>query len=187
MALAVRQPVRGWFFHGVRDRAAFAAVCRDGLRLPTEHASDPGDLGRGVYLTKSRSEALHYATGGVLAARVDLKSAFVLNFKKGTGRPWYNAMTQKFGGNPVNGDVAKQLKMLTDDEAPVYGGTEQWADRNRFAGIWHEALIADGVDGLVTVGWDLGETVVLFQPEKSVLELRCFKSGNEARRFKIEK
>ena len=59
MPALTTKAVSGRYYHGVRDLSVYQRICRgqDVLRIAAEHASDPGDLGQGLYVTKSRDEA----------------------------------------------------------------------------------------------------------------------------------
>ena len=155
-------PHTGLYWHGVADPDIYADLVagRRKLSLQTGWASDPGDLGWGIYLTSLRREAVAY--GKVLKVRCVLRNAlFVPN-----PRAWFEQMTEMTGGNPVRGSMRK-LMAYDDAEEPYYGA-ELKADKKHYADLWTKLFLSKGIDGLVVKGWDLGGPVVVFEPETAL-------------------
>jgi hypothetical protein len=159
-------PFEGYVYHGVKHLDTWDAICRGGgLRLG-KHVSDPGDLGAGIYCTTSFRCASNYATFDdrvrgqprtVLLAKVRLRNALWIDFgkssteKRRVADAWYSDMRAAYG--------------------PTCRG--DWGERIEAARRWRAAYLKDGIDGLVADHWDCPRTVVLFEPERSVLEIRC--------------
>jgi hypothetical protein len=175
--------IDGWFYHGVGDREVFERICagEDVLRLAA-HKSDPGDLGRGLYLTSSIHEAEMYGHGGVLLVHAHLQNALRLNFKdeRASARAWVDRMDEKFG-SPVTG---RRREMTLAYDAWEDGGEVGpepplprtfLRDRLSAAEAWRRDLLGSGIDGLAVVGWDLAPGLVLFEPERQVLEVKCLR------------
>ena len=155
-------PHTGLYWHGVANPDIYADLIagRRKLSLQTGWASDPGDLGWGIYLTSLRREAAMY--GNVLKVRCVLRNAlFVSN-----PRAWFEQMTEMTGGNPVRGSMRK-LMAYVDAEKPYYGAELQ-ADKKHYADLWTKLFLSKGIDGLVVKGWDLGGPVVVFEPETAL-------------------
>lgn len=164
--------ISGTYWHGIRSDVAHESLCsgRSRLALQEDFASDPGDLGWGTYVTKLKWEAEKY--GYVVKVSVALDRAIDLR-AKGAARAWFQAMTERTGGNPVRGSTAKREREVTDDDYR-YKNAERWADRIHYARAWRERCLDEGIDGLAVQHWDLGETVVAFEPEKSLeIERPC--------------
>ena len=174
-------PVRGWYFHGVSDEDAFRRICdgKDSLRI-VEPKSDPGDLGRGVYLTKMKREAAMYGPDKTLRVMVNAKSALNLDFKgKGrhSSRAWFSAM-QSLYGDPVQGRLHKMAAEYDAWEKGGMIGPEppyqvRWKDRVEAADSWRNHLLSNGIDALKVSGWDFGDTIVLLDPDHQVEKIEC--------------
>lgn len=154
------------YWHGVRSRNVHGQLCSGAacLALQEDFASDPGDLGWGIYLTKLKREARLY--GHVIKVAVVLNNAVDLR-AKGSGLAWFNRMSLFTGGNPVRGSSEK-LERATVEDGYRYTNAEKWQDRIYYAKLWRELCLKDGIDGLVVKGWDLSDTAVVFEPEKSL-------------------
>jgi len=174
-------PVVGWYFHGVGDREAFRKICNreDTLRLaPVKN--DPGDLGRGLYLTKLKTEAKMYGPGTTLHVMVDAKNALNLDFKgrgKEASRAWFDAM-QSIYGDPVQGRLSQMAREYDEWESGGMIGPEppyevRLKDRVEAAESWRKHLLSKGIDALKVSGWDLGDTIVLLNPESQIKKIEC--------------
>lgn len=184
MTTLATRPVSGWYFHGVANQEAFEKICRgeDILRLaPT--VSDPGDLGRGLYLTSRRAEASNYGHGNVLRVHVQLQNALIVDFRpqargRAAANAWLDHMNALYG-SPVTG---RRYEMLLAEEAweaageigppPPYSRVIH-ADRVAAATAWRDHMLQSGVDGISARGWDFGGPLVLFLPERQVVEIEC--------------
>lgn len=185
MTTLATRPVSGWYFHGVANREVFEKICRgeDVLRLAPA-VSDPGDLGRGLYLTSRRAEAKSYAgNGGVLRVRVQLQNALIVDFRpqargQAAASAWIDHMNALYG-SPVTG---RRHEMLQAEEAwedagkigpPPPRARIVHADRVAAAEAWRAHMLRHGVDGISARGWDFGGPLVLFLPEQQVVEIEC--------------
>jgi hypothetical protein len=184
-------PASGWYYHGVQDDKAFDLLCRGVyvLRI-SPPKSDPGDLGRGLYITSDLDEAMMYGYGKVMLVYAKIDRALELDFKgpqKSDARAWIDAMSALYG-SPVRGRRDEYMRVWSAWAQGGEVGTEPpdydrlghlQRDRLIAADAWRAHLLRDGIGGLKVRGWDLGDTLVLFNPEQQVQSIECLPVSDE--------
>ncbi len=152
-----------YLWHGVGSLAAWQSICAgEGLRLPTAHAHDVGDYGRGVYFTTSLVRAKIYSKRlnghyPIVRAYIRLRNALVLDWSRGQAmHPEYPAFQTVEAIRKAYGD-------------PLHGTDES---RARASARWRVGLMASGIDGIVALHGDDIE-VVVYDPEESIRTYEC--------------
>lgn len=152
-----------YMWHGVSGAEAWKAICEgEGLRLPTRHAHDVGDYGRAVYFTNSLVRAKIYSKRlnghyPIVRAYVRLKNALVLDWSKGQAMHPESPAFQ----------IVEELRRRYGD--PLHGTDES---RAQAASRWREGLLAQGIDGIVSLHSQDME-VVVYDPHDGIRSYSC--------------
>jgi hypothetical protein len=150
-------------WHGVSGAESWKRICEgEGLRLPTVHAHDVGDYGRGVYFTSSLVRARIYSRRldghyPIVRAYVRLKNAIILDWSKG------QAMHPE---SPAFQTVEALRREYGD---PLHGSDEA---RAQAASRWRGGLLAHGIDGIVALHSQDIEAVT-YKPEDAIRSYAC--------------
>ncbi len=159
MIVSTHEPQRLW--HGVGSAEAWERLkAGHPLEIPERYTHDPGDYGRAVYFTDSKTRAIAYATR--VKGRIPLVQGFV-NLERPLVIDWR-------GMSPL--DPAHPANILLGELEERFGNPVRGAPEVReiAARRWREGLMEDGYDGIIAIQPREVE-VVVYDPQKSVTGL----------------
>lgn len=154
----------GEAYHGFGNPDLWEQVCRDGLGLPSEPETD-ADFGIALYFTTSKKIASTYAQKFnrrpmIIKAAISLEKAVLLSF---------NGQRERWEGKVRTPSLKWIDAMVAKHGDPTAG----WKERVAAAIRWREALLQDGIDGVVADNYDSPKTIAVFEPEKSIVDWTC--------------
>jgi len=137
-------------YHGTTPENYYS-ILKQGFKITEKEVSDPGDFGRGIYLTGMKGRAKAY--GKVITVEVNLENPLIFH-SVSEAYKWREKLIEKFG-DTIHGKGSSIEERLQS--------------RREAAEKWRNYFLEKGIDGIIIYDKYWGEEpyeVVVFIPEK---------------------